>query len=222
MTTRITSPPPDKAARRKFAVGTTGWTADDLDDPEIEREWQRGAYEIVEGVLTQMPAAYHDGTLPLGRLRRMIERHLDRGSLPGEFTHEDDFIVGRRRVARVDMMFMTPEDHRRQIEAHRRRGRLPRLRFGRILVPPTLIVEALSLGHEEHDQETKRQWYGEFGVPNYWLLNPYARSLECLVLDRGSYRVDQHGRDRDEVRPSLFGGLVLPLAELWWDPVDEA
>jgi Uma2 family endonuclease len=199
---------------RPFAVGTTGWSVDDLDDPEIARQWSEGRYEIVEGVLTTMPAAYRDGTLPLSRLRRLIERHLDRAGLAGEFTNEDDFIVGRRRVARVDMMFMTPEDERRQIVANAARGR-PRLRFGRVLVPPTLIVESLSEGHEHHDRETKRRWYAEFEVPNYWLLNGYNRSLECLKLEVGAYEIDQAGRDDDVLRPGLFPGLTVPLNELW-------
>lgn len=199
---------------REFLPGTTGWTADDLNDPEIERLWDEGAFEIVEGVLTQMPPAYHDGTLPLSRLRRIIERHLEQSALPGEFTTEDDVIINRKRVARVDMLFMTPDDHQRQEAANRDRGK-PKLRFGRILVPPTLIVESISLGHEDHDRETKRAWYAEVGVPNYWMLNAFQQSLECLKLVDGKYQVDVAGRAKDEIRPSLFPGLMIPLAQLW-------
>jgi hypothetical protein len=32
---------------RPFQPGTTGWTVRDLDDPEIERQWFSGRYEIV-------------------------------------------------------------------------------------------------------------------------------------------------------------------------------
>jgi Uma2 family endonuclease len=200
--------------RREFIPGTTGWTADDLDDPAIDRLWQAGAYEIVEGVLTLMPPAYHDGTLPLSRLRRIIERHLDATKTPGEFSGEDDFIVGRKKVARVDLMFMRPEDHRRQEAANAAKGN-PRLRFGRIRIPPTLVVESTSLGHEDHDRETKRAWYAQATVPHYWILNGFDRSVECLRLAGEEYDVDAAARDAEELRPSLFPGLVIPLAELW-------
>ena len=199
---------------REFIPGTTGWTADDLNDPQIERLWEAGAYEIVEGVLTLMPPAYHDGTLPLSRLRRLIERHLDATHTPGEFTNEDDFIIARKKVARVDLLFMTPDDHRRQEEAHATRRRA-RLRFGRIVVPPTLIVESVSLGHEDHDRETKRSWYAEARVPNYWILNAFDRSLECLKLVGDAFETDVAGRDADELRPALFPGLLIKLADLW-------
>lgn len=207
-----------KTRRRKFQVGTTGWTADDLDRPDLDELWQERRYEIVEGVLTRMPAAYYDAILPLAHLQRLIYHYLAARGSRATFGPEADFIVGRRRVARADLIFMTPEDNRRQIEANAARGRSRRkLRFGRIIVPPTLVVESISPGHEEHDRETKRRWYAEFGVPNYWLLHAYQRSLECLVLDGADYRVDQAGGDEAEVRPALFPGLAIPLAELWRD-----
>jgi Uma2 family endonuclease len=101
---------------------------------------------------------------------------------------------------------MTPEDHRKQDEAHRKRARNPRLRFGRIRVPPTLIIESVSIGHEDHDRETKRQWYAEAGVPNYWIISAFERSLECLKLVNEKYEIDAAGRAPEQVRPSLFPG----------------
>ena len=89
------------------------------------------------------------------------------------------------------------------------------LRFGRLLVPPTLVVESVSVGHEDHDEETKRRWYAEVRVPNYWLLNPYQRSLECLVLKGDHYQIDQAGRGRERLRPKLFPGLVILMGGLW-------
>jgi Uma2 family endonuclease len=201
---------------KRFKVGTIGWTADDLDDPEIERRWERGRYEIVEGVLTRMPAAYFEGAFPLGRLLIRIQRHLDAHGPAGDFAPEVDLILNRRRVAVADLIFMTPEDVRRQREAHARHGRpRPGVRFGRLRVPPTLVIESVSPGHAEHDTETKSRWYAEAGVPNYWLLRAYRRALDCLVLEGDTYRVDQAGRENDQVRPSVFPGLVLSLAELW-------
>ena len=199
---------------KQFEPGTTGWTVDDLDDPEIERQWFAGRYEIVEGVLTTMPPASFDGSRPFGRLIRIVERHLDRAGVPGDFLPELDFVLAPRRVVRIDVAFVTPGDAERQEHANSRRtGR--KLKYGRLLVPPTLAIESISLGHEAHDEETKLQWYEQFGVPNYWMLNPYAKTLRCLVLDGGKYRCDQAGANDAELRPSLFPGLTIPLKELW-------
>ena len=195
----------------------TGWTASDLDDPYVERRWERGRYEIVEGVLTRMPAAHYDSSAALYRLIRILAPVVESVDPGAAFPTEVDLIVGERRVPKVDALYLSPQDRERQQQANALQGRGTRklLRYGRILVPPTLVIESLSRGHEDHDRVTKRRWYGEMGVPNYWLLNYFDRSLECLALAAGDYRVDASGRDAETIRPSLFPGLVIPLATLW-------
>jgi Uma2 family endonuclease len=205
---------------RRFEPGTTGWTVEDLDDLRIQRCWERGAYEIVEGVLTKMPAAYIEGSLPLRRLVRLVERHLENSGTAGEFAFEVDLVVNSIRVPRIDAVFLTPQqlEQQRAAQEARRPGR-SQLRYGRLRVPPELIIESVSLGHEDHDRQTKRRWYAEFGVPNYWLLDPYHRTLECLILDRGSdppgYTVQARGERDEEVRPAMFPGLGVPLRTIW-------
>jgi Uma2 family endonuclease len=204
-----------RTGRKRFVPGTMGWTEDDLDDPEIERQWLAGRFEIVEGVLAAMPPAYFDGTTALGRLIRAVTRYLDQRGQSGDFGPETDVVAGKNRVARVDAVFLTDADLRQQQAAQQQRRKGRTLKYGRIRIPPTLVIESLSRGHEEHDRVTKLRWFAEFGVRNYWILDPYAKSLECLVLDGASYRVDQQGRGSDELRPSLFCGLVIPLKDQW-------
>jgi hypothetical protein len=61
---------------RPFVPGTTGWTAEDLDDPAIERQWFEGRYGIVDGVLTTMPPAYFVGQQSLEELVFILKAHL--------------------------------------------------------------------------------------------------------------------------------------------------
>src|SRR5258708_7966851 len=125
---------------RPFQAGTGGWSAADLDDPDIARQWDEGRFEIVEGVLSSMPAAYLDSSRALKRLVRVVERHLDDAAIGGEVDLEVDFVAAGNRVPRVDAVYMTPEDDRRQQQANANRGRRD-LKYGRLLVPPTLIIE---------------------------------------------------------------------------------
>jgi len=201
-------------ASKSFEPGTTGWTAADLDDPAIEQEWLRGRYEIVEGVLTKMPPAYFTGGEALFRLMVEVDRHCQQHGPKGSFAPEVDIIIDEPRVAVADAVFLTVLERARQEEASRRAGKTDSRRT-RILIPPTLIIESVSPGHELHDQRTKHRWYAEFGIPNYWILDAFARSLQCLVLEQGSYRVDQQGVERDSVSPSRFPGLKISLGQLW-------
>src|SRR3954467_14224356 len=92
---------------RPFEPGTTGWTASDLDDPAIEREWFRGRYEIVEGVLTKMPPAYFAGGEALFKLMKCFDRYCEVHNLAGSFAPEVDMIMAEPRVAVADAVFLT-------------------------------------------------------------------------------------------------------------------
>ena len=213
--------PRGATSSKPFRPGTTGWGASDLDDPDVEARWFEGRYEIVEGVLTEMPAAYFSSANRLFELQLRISLHQRSTGTAGKFANEVDIVIDEPRVVRADAVWMTPQDEARQNAAAANAppvasSGMPRdPERTRILVPPTLIIESLSPGHESHDRRTKRKWYAEFGVPNYWLFDPFARSLECLVLEGKTYRVDQTGHGDETVRPVLFPGLVIPLADVW-------
>jgi Uma2 family endonuclease len=200
---------------RRFLPGTTGWTEDALDDPRIERLWAQGRFEIIEGVLTKMPAAYLEGSLPLRRLVRQIENHLNQAGASGEFGFEMDLVISRIRVPRVDAAFLTPEQLARQMEAQSRLPKRSKLRYGRLRVAPELVIESASPGHELHDRQVKREWYCGFGIPNYWILDPYRRTLECLRLQGSDYQVDVSGKDLEEVAPKMFSRLSIQLSKVW-------
>ena len=204
---------------RRLAAGTTGWTASDLDEPRVEALWDRGRYEIVEGVLTRMPPAHYDSSAALYKLIRIVAPAVERDDPGAVFPTEVDLIVGDRRVPKVDALYLSPRDRekQKQLNALHGRGTRKQLTYGRILVPPTLIIESLSRGHEDHDRLTKRKWFAEMKVPNYWLLNYFDQSLECLALEGDDYRVDASGRADQDVRPALFPSVVIPLAKLWAD-----
>jgi Uma2 family endonuclease len=199
---------------KPFEPGTTGWTADDLDDPAVEAEWERGRFEIIEGVLTTMPAAYFEGGEATTNLLVLVSSHLRSKGVRGGFASEVDIIIDTSRVVRADAVYLAPEDKRRQRSAAADAGRED-LRRTRILVPPTLVIESISPGHERHDEHTKRRWYAEFGVSHYWPMNPFERTLQCLSLRGLTYAEDASGRDNDVVRPAAFPGLVISLQDVW-------
>ena len=206
--------PSVSSSLRPFAPGTTGWTAADLDDPEIEALWVQGSYEIVEGVLTTMPPAYFIGGRATQKLIRIVENYLEDAGIDADFAGEVEIVMSSARLSRADAALLTIEDQNRQATVAKKARRVDPDRT-RILVPPTLIIESVSPGHEAHDCRTKKSWYAEFGVPNYWILDAFARTLECYRLIGNDYQLDAQGRDNETVKPSVFPGLSIPLDRLW-------
>jgi Uma2 family endonuclease len=80
---------------------------------------------------------------------------------------------------------------------------------------PDLIVEILSPSSRRYDRVTKLRWYAQLGVPEYWLVDPEARTLERLALREGAYVIATSLADEETFCPESFEGLAIPLARLW-------
>jgi Uma2 family endonuclease len=201
--------------RKKLIPGTTGWTVHDLDDPKLEAEWEANHFQIIEGVLATMPPAYWETSSALNRLVRQVQDHLKSNGAASDFGFEVDVIVGETRIPKADAVYMSEADKANQLRANKARRKPKGIKYGRLCVPPTLVIENVSKGHESEDRVVKRRFYAEAGIPNYWILDVYEKSLECLALAKGAYVIDQLGRGKAKVTPKCFAGLVVDLASVW-------
>jgi Uma2 family endonuclease len=205
--------------RRKLRPGTSGWTITDIEsDDRLDAEFVERGYELIEGVITRMPAALLDSAYPFARLLRIVGDHLRLTDPGAEFAPECDVRLNDKRVPRADAVYLDAEQRREQARLNTKRSfRGKSLKYGRVVVPPRLIIESISPGHERHDRETKREHYCEGGVHNYWLFDAYTHSLECLARVGNQFVVDGSGRHKDIVRPGAFPGLSIDLAKLFID-----
>ena len=199
---------------KPFIPGSPGWSVCDLDSPQVLREWSRGRYEIIEGVLSIMAPAYLPHGASLFALLSIVRGSLKEQKITATLATEVDLVLSSKRVVVADAVMMTPQDQKRQIAASRA---LPKPKHGqvRILVPPTLIIESVSPDDPDHDRQTKRRWYGQFHVPNFWLLDSYEKTLECLTLKGDSYRIAASARKSDRITAPLFNGIEISLEEVW-------
>ena len=103
---------------------------------------------------------------------------------------------------------------------YRTGNRAGRTRLGLVDGHPDLAVEIISGKSRRYDRMTKLAWYASIGVPEYWIVDPEARTLERLVLQADKYLVAEVAGEDAVVRPEGFEGLEIPLAELWTIPGD--
>ncbi len=121
-----------------FKIGTLGWTADDLDDPKFERLWEQGRYEIIRGVLTEMPPIQFDAGDPLISLMMILKAYVNKLNLGGGFCGlRPDIIITRRKVAVADAVYLSDEQLREQAAAALRRVMMMSVSIAK--PPPDLI-----------------------------------------------------------------------------------
>ena len=81
---------------------------------------------------------------------------------------------------------------------------------------PTLIVEILSPSNESHDLVTKMNLYQQFGVNEYWIVNPKIKSVSIYKTNEESF-YEQFGvyKNEEEFESATFEGLKINLREIF-------
>ncbi len=64
---------------------------------------------------------------------------------------------------------------------------LDRLQEKRFIGAPDLVVEVASQSTAAYDRLTKFDEYAKAGIPEYWLANAKAHTIQVLALEQGDY-----------------------------------
>ncbi|MEA2746429.1 MAG: hypothetical protein QOI41_572, partial [Myxococcales bacterium] len=84
-------------------------------------------------------------------------------------------------------------------------------------LPPDWVCEVLSDSTRKLDRAKKVPIYARSGVTSVWLVDPIARTLEVLRLEREKYIIMATWADDAKVRAEPFDAIELDLAILWAD-----
>jgi len=82
-------------------------------------------------------------------------------------------------------------------------------------VPPDLAVEVLSRSTETRDRGRKMQTFARFGVPEYWIVDPVANTLEIYVLEGSGYRLAGAYDEGQEVSSPTLPGLSFSARRIF-------
>jgi Uma2 family endonuclease len=80
---------------------------------------------------------------------------------------------------------------------------------------PDLCVEILSPSTEATDRGRKMQMFARYAVPEYWIVDPSARTIEVYVFVGGAYAVIQHAASGDDVVSRVLPDLVLRAGDVF-------
>ncbi|MFB9276525.1 Uma2 family endonuclease [Cohnella cellulosilytica] len=132
-------------------------------------------YEIIDGVLEMMspgPMTIHQAVS--GELEFLLMQ-----SCRSEYVIFDaplDVILSRTTVLQPDIIMI----HRSRLEIVKKHG---------VEGSPDLVVEILSPSTRKRDKVVKAAAYAKHQVPEYWLVDPEARTLEQYRLDGERYEL---------------------------------
>jgi Uma2 family endonuclease len=76
---------------------------------------------------------------------------------------------------------------------------------------PDLVVEVLSSSTESTDRGRKLQTFARFGVPEYWIVDPTAPSIEVLLLKGADYQLQSQATIGQTLVSATLPELRLPI-----------
>ncbi|HEV2178098.1 MAG TPA: Uma2 family endonuclease [Terriglobia bacterium] len=161
----------------------------------------RNRYELIEGELFVSPSPNTEHQRRVGSLfARLWQDVRERGG--GEvFIAPYDVVLDSATVLEPDILCVSTA--RRSI-----------IKEACIEGAPDLVVEALSDSSRTIDRFVKRDRYAEFGVPEYWLVDPFEPRIEVLRLEAGKYRAVGNFGPGDSLESPTFPGLRIPVSSL--------
>lgn len=121
-------------------------------------------------------------------------------------------VRGSRYPMRLDERW-SPEPDLLVVREERRHLLLPQ----RLEGPADLVIEIASEGDPGLDVREKLPRYQKAGIPEIWLIDPFAQAVLSTVRSPDGYRADRRrdGRLASEILP----GFWLDVAWLWQEPL---
>ena len=161
-------------------------------------------YEIINGELFMTPSPTPRHQEISGNLFAFIWTFLRSNPLGKVFAAPCDVVFSQDplQVAEPDLVFVA-KAHASIITEKNIQG------------VPDLLVEILSPGTAATDRRVKRTLYERFGVPEYWIVDPKAETVQVFRLSNGRYGTCLEFRKEDALDSPLLPGLSIPLSTVF-------
>ncbi|MHB8600255.1 MAG: Uma2 family endonuclease [Ktedonobacteraceae bacterium] len=131
-------------------------------------------YEIVNGVLfmTPSPSGAHQDAV--GRFYHYLFLRIETTGMGKVRIAPFDVQLSPDMVVQPDVMVILKQN-------------LDKVASNRVLGAPDLVVEVASPGTATYDRHAKQVAYAHASVPEYWIADPTARTVEVFVLEGDAY-----------------------------------
>jgi len=111
-----------------------------------------------------------------------------------------DMVLSPHRAVQPDVLFISKE----------RLGIIRRCVRG----PADLVAEVVSPGSRNRDRIEKRDLYEQYGVREFWLIDPEAKTVEVFFLEHEQYRLLGRFRAGQTAESRLLPGFKIAVDDL--------
>jgi Uma2 family endonuclease len=173
------------------------WTYDEM-LAELPESTQ--PLELWDGEIVMSPSPHAEHQRLVLRVCERLNRFVTQKGLGEVFVSPLDVVLSPKRVVQPDVLFVS--NARRHIIKDHIRG------------VPDLAFEIISEGTWQRDRVAKKSLYEQFGVGEYWIIDPESRTIEVFALVEGSYSLRSRAEGNERANSRLLKGFGLSFSDL--------
>jgi Uma2 family endonuclease len=173
------------------------WTFDQM---AAELTESNSPTELWDGKIIMSPAptpSHQDVVLNFATLLKGFVRSKGLGRV---FVSPIDLVLSERRAVQPDVTYIS-------------KGRLAIIQDA-IRGVPDLVAEVISGGTWKRDRVEKKGLYEQFGIAEYWIIDPEAHTIEVFVLGRKGYELHSRAGLGETAASKLLSGFSASWDQL--------
>ncbi len=162
----------------------------------------RNQYELFDGELVMTPSPTRQHQEIVGKLFRRLAAHVDEQLLGEVYIAPLDTIFDQYTILQPDILFVC-------------KARLPEVGRERIEGAPDLVVEVLSPTTFHKDLRRKMAVYSQFGVREYWIVDPEVRAIELHCQAEKGLELSRRFSSQETFESRLLSGFQIVVSSIF-------
>ena len=159
-------------------------------------------YELIDGELIPMPSPSVFHQLLIFSIGVPLREFVRRLSLGEVIPAPIDVVLSATDVVQPDIIFISNARSHIIAEANIRGA-------------PDLAIEIISPSTQRRDRIVKRNLYARHGVREYWLIDPYGKTVTVLILGANGYDTYAVFGEDDTLTSPTLPDFALNLSDLF-------
>lgn len=156
-------------------------------------------YELINGELVRKNAPSGEHQFVQSELFYRLMHFVTEKKLGRMFSSPTAVILSEENAPQPDLVFLSQE-----------KMKLLDPEWG-IQGAPDLVVEIVSPSSYKRDHLEKKKLYGQYGIAEYWIVDPSYRAIEIYVLKDGTYELHAFGIETEQVTSQVLKGFSLEV-----------
>lgn len=163
-------------------------------------------FELIKGEIIVSTAPRYIHQLTVSKLNTEIAIYLKQNPI-GEVTPAPGLIFSDFDAAIPDLIYLS----------HERREQILQPSDGKLHGAPEIAVEVLSPGRLNRRRDTvqKRELYEEFGVAEYWIVDPRGATVQIYRRSDNKLQLAQTCGENDSITTPLLPGFACAVKNLF-------